>query len=73
MTRRENCLNIISQVPEEQLHHFEASLIYTRKLIEEILDDAYCLALYEHHMKTPDREDDFIPIEDVAAELGIKL
>ena len=43
-----------------------------RKVIEEMADNAFCEALYKRYLNSPDK-DDFIPLEDFAAELGIKL
>ncbi len=70
MTAKERCADILDKFPEERLPYIAAFLEDAYRLIEDALDDAYCLELYN---QSPEEEGDGIPIEQLSAELGIQL
>jgi len=73
MSNKEQCINIIEKIPEEQLSYIAVFLENAYKMIDEMLDDAFCSALTERYDAREDKDEAGIPIEDLAAELGIVL
>jgi hypothetical protein len=77
MTMREQCVSLIKELPEEHLPYFTAFLrdvsrIYNKEL-EEVLDEAFCAALADRHEAREDKDAPGVPIEELAAKLGISL
>ena len=73
MDARQRCFSIIERFPKEQLGALADSLDAMYKMIDEAADDAFCLALSDRHAARSDKDDPGIPIETLAAELGIAL
>ena len=75
MSTKEHCISIIEKIPEEQLPYIAAFLENAYKMIDEMLDNAFCIALAERHEKNNPvfKEDDYAPIEEVAKRLGVNL
>ena len=77
MSLREQCYNVIDHMNETQLKQCVLFLKDLQHLdeydLEEVLDDAFCIALAERHGQRSDKDDPGIPIEDLAEELGIVL
>lgn len=73
ITAKRRCLNLIERFPEEQLPVLAVSLEAIFKMVDEAADDAFCVALAERHEKREDKDEPGIPIEVLAAELGITL
>ena len=77
MNIREQCHNIINEVAENQLVYYVSFLRDLKRLydeeLEEAMDDAFCIALAERYDARANKDERGIPIEDLAAELGIVL
>ena len=79
MTLREQYIGLIGNMTDRRLAVYVAFLKDLEQLcgedFEEVLDDFFCIQLADRHKRNnPDfNEADFMPIEDVAAELGIDL
>jgi hypothetical protein len=70
MTAREQCLNIVRDIPDEQLGYIAAILENTKKIIDESSDDAYCAELYKNSFGDDNGEaEDF---SDFARRIGIE-
>lgn len=69
---RERCYNIVRTIPEGQLTHFAMLLEAAQKMIEEALDEAYCVDLYRQAKADPDNTVS-ISLEDYAKKRGIDL
>jgi len=67
------CFDIIDRFPQEQLPSLAASLETMYKMIEDAIDDAFCLALAERHSQRPDKNEPGVLLENFASELGIVL
>jgi len=72
MTIRERCIDIVEGIPDEQLGYIAAMLENAQKMIDEMRDDAYCLALYRSAKEDPENANGK-PLEQMVAELGINL
>ena len=75
MQQKQRCLNVIERFPQEQLAHVAESLEVMYKMMEEMLDEQFCMSLLESHRKRNPAhiEEDFSPIEEVANRLGVHL
>ena len=56
MTKREQCLSIVKEIPDEQLEYIAAILENAQKMIYELRDDAYCLDLYNNSFDEDNNE-----------------
>jgi len=70
ISARAHCVNTIDRFPQEQLPNLAKLL---ERLVEEALDDAFCISLAERHSLRPDKDEPGISLESFAAELGIVL
>jgi len=73
MSERERCINIIEKIPDGQLSYIAVLLENAYQMIDEMLDDAFCIALAERYDAREDKGEPSIPIEALAEELGIVL
>lgn len=72
MSEKERAIQIIENIPEDKMVFVVNMLENIREmLIEEVEPDKWDLAMIEEAKKENDGHG--IPIEDLAAELGIKL
>ena len=72
MNIREQCVNIIEHMPDEQLPLIMAVLESARKIIEEMADDAFCAKMYENYLENPDKGD-AVDFEDFARSIGVNI
>ncbi len=69
MTKREQCLNIVNRIPDEQLEYIAAILENAQKMIDEMKDDAYCSELYNNSFdKSNDEPEDFSAFAGILAQ-----
>ena len=74
MSNRDLCISIINDLKEEQLANVAVMLQSVKNLVNEALDDAYCLELYNDYLSDPDPEkNEAVSIQDYAEGLGITL
>ena len=73
MAAKKRCFDVIERFPAEQLSSLADSLEAMYKMIDEAADDVFCIALAERHANREDKDEPGIPLEDLAAELGIVL
>jgi len=74
MSNRELCINIINEIDEERLSDVVILLKNIRDALDESLDDAYCLKLYEEYLDDPDpSKTEDVLLEDFAEQLEIDL
>lgn len=74
MSNREKCISILSSIDDDLLDNVVIMLQGVKNLVNETLDDSYCLKLYNEYLDDPDIEKkDTVPIDDFASELGIDL
>jgi len=76
MTVREQAHNIINQMSEKKLRIYVSYLNDMQQInenfLEEMLDDKYCLDLYQQAKSDPENTEG-ISIEDYAKKWGIDL
>jgi hypothetical protein len=72
MSNRERCVDIIERFPDEKLIYVVGFLENAYKIIEEAVDDAFCLSMYKNAKNDPDNAEG-MSIEQFAAELGVEL
>jgi hypothetical protein len=71
MTNRDLCIALINDFEEEKLANIAKMLQSIKEMLDESLDDAYCLKLYEDYLNDPDPEkQDAISLQDYTKELG---
>ena len=74
MSNRELCISLINDIEEDRLVSVAAVLQNIKDIIDESLDDAYCLQLYQSYLDDPDpNKSDGTLLEDFARELGVEL
>ena len=74
MSNRELCISLINDIEEDRLVSVAAVLQNIKDIIDESLDDAYCLQLYQSYLDDLDpNKNDGILLEDFARELGVEL
>jgi hypothetical protein len=73
LAARERCFHVIDRFPQEQLPILADSLESMFRMIDEAMDDAFCVALAERHAARPDCDEPGLPIEAFAAQLGVPL
>jgi len=74
MSNRELCIAIINEIEEDKLANVATMLQNIRDMLDESLDDAYCLKLYEDYLQDPDpSKSESILLENLAKELGVEL
>lgn len=73
MSMREQCLDIVRKIPDEQLSYIAAILENAQKMVEEAADMAFCVGLSERYEKNnPEHiEENFSAIEDVKFRRGV--
>ncbi|MCL2086784.1 MAG: hypothetical protein FWH05_04220 [Oscillospiraceae bacterium] len=71
MTKREQCLNIVKRIPDEQLEFIAAILENAQKMIYEMKDDAYCLGLYNDSFDEKNNEPEDFSV--FAKRVGIEI
>jgi len=67
---KQRCFAIIERFPAEQLVNVAASLEAMYKMIDEAMDEAYCLELYRSSFD--EDNDEPMPFEQFAKELGLE-
>ena len=67
---KQRCFAIIERFPTEQLVNVAASLETMYKMIDEAMDEVYCLELY--HSSFDKDNDEPLSFEQFAKELGLK-
>lgn len=72
MSNREKCIAILDSFSEAQLADIAAMLQAAKNTVDEALDDAYCLGLYQKYLSDPDKGQ-AVSIEEAAALLGVEL
>lgn len=72
MSNREKCIAILDTFNEAQLADIAAMLQAAKNAIDEALDDAYCIGLYQKYLADPDKGE-AVTIEEAADILGVKL
>lgn len=72
MSNRERVISLLDSVPDYKMGYV---LAFVQGLtIDEEADDAFCADMLKEYMEDPDpHKHDTISIEDLAAELGVKL
>ena len=70
MSNRERLAQTVQGMTEEEAAFYLAWLIKIMRDMEEVRDDAFCLALNERYLANPDKGEG-VPIEEVAARLGV--
>ena len=74
MSNRELCISIINDLEEEQLSNIAVMLQSVKNMLDEALDDAYCLKLYNDYLNDPDPEKKkTVSLQDFTEELGTIL
>jgi hypothetical protein len=74
MSNRELCISLINDIEEDRLVSVASVLQNIKDIIDESLDDAYCLQLYQNYLDDPDpNKSDGILFEDFARELEVEL
>ena len=74
MSNKELCISIINDMEEEQLAKVAIMLQSVKNLLDEAIDDAYCVKLYNDYLNDPDPgKNEAISLQDYAKELGIAL
>ena len=73
MSHKEQLVQLVSDVPERQ-----AAMIYFMvqnylNALEDAEDNAFCLALDDAYEADPDNNGEGVPIEELAARLGVAL
>ena len=68
---KQKCFAIIEQFPEEQLVNVAVFLEAMYKMIDEAMDEAYCLELY--HSSFEKDNDEPMALEQFAKELGLEI
>ena len=71
MSNKGRCIDIIEKFPDERLSYVAELLENAYKLIEESLDDAFCIALAERHENAIDKDAPTTPIEELAKNGGL--
>ena len=72
MSNRELCISIINDLEEEQLANVAVMLQSVKDMLDEALDDAYCLKLYNDYLNDPDpKKKEAVSLQNFAEELGI--
>ena len=72
MSNREQLVQMAQSVPEEQAIFAMHLLKSYLDALEEMRDDAFCLALNERYLENPDKGEG-VPIEELAVRLGVTL
>ena len=74
MSNKELCIRLINEIDDSSLANVVTMLQSIKNIIDDSLDDRYCLGLYEAHLAdtAPDKEAS-ISLTDYAKELGIAL
>ncbi len=72
MSNRDKCIAILDSFNDTQLADIAAMLQAAKNAIDDALDDAFCISLYQRYLKDPDKGQG-IPIEEAAAILGVDL
>ena len=68
---KQRCFAIIERFPAEQLLNLEASLQAMYNMIDEAIDDAYCLELYRSSFD--EDNDEPMDFEQFTRELGLEI
>ena len=71
MSTKEKCISILDSFSEAQLVNVLSILQAAQNAIEEAEDEAFCASLYEDYLNS--EKEEAVPIESLAAELGIAL
>ncbi len=72
MSDREKVISLLDSVPDYKMGYL---LAFVQGLtVDEEADDAFCGKMFEDYLNDPDpHKHDTISVEDLAAELGVKL
>ena len=74
MSNKELCISIIENLDEDHLAKVAVMLQSVKDMLDEALDDAFCLRLYNDYLYDTDPEkQDTVSLHDYAKELGIAL
>lgn len=68
---KQRCITIINHFPEEQLTNLAASLETMLKMIDDAMDEAYCLELYQNSFG--DENDEPQDLHEFAKSLGLDV
>ena len=71
LTTREQCIEFIKNASDTRISYIAALLNSAQKVIDEFEDDLYCLALHEEYMNSSEKDEESVPLEDVAAKWGL--
>ena len=72
ISNREKCIAIIDSFDEAQLGGIASILQAAKNAIEESIDDAFCLRLYEEYLRDEDNGET-VGFEEAARMLGVSL
>lgn len=72
ISNREKCIAIIDSFDESQLGGIANILQAAKNAIEESIDDAFCLRLYEEYLQDEDNGET-VSFEEAAQMLGVSL
>ena len=74
MSNKELCISIINSMDEERLRSVADMLQSIKNIVDEAMDDAYCLQLFnEYENDTDPDKDEAVSLQDFAKELEIEL
>ncbi|MCL2053097.1 MAG: hypothetical protein FWG90_01470 [Oscillospiraceae bacterium] len=73
INQKQRCFNVIEQFPEEQLEMLAVSLESMYKMIDDVLDMAFCINLSERYAQSADKDEPGIPLEEVVKNLGFSM
>ena len=70
---KQRCFDVIERFPEEQLAGLAASLEAMYKMLDDAMDEAFCMAMSNRHAQEPDAYEAGTSIEELAERWGIDL
>ena len=74
MSNKEMCIALINDIDEDKLANVAVMLQSVKDMLDESLDDAYCLTLYEDYLNDSDpNKHETTSLRDLAKELQIEL
>jgi len=70
---KQRCFDIIERFPKEQLVGLADSLESLYKMLDDAMDEAFCMAMSNRHAQRPDAYEAGATIEELAERWGIDL